>query len=320
MRAVRCVEGAVRLVDVPAPRGDGVRVRIRSAGICGSDLHLLSPESVLGPPVVTLGHELAGVTDDGTPVAIEPLAPCDKCEPCVRGDYNLCALGPGMIFGVGCDGGMADELRVPPRALVPLPSAVSLRDASLVEPLAVALYALRRSRLRAGARVVVIGGGNIGLCAVAAARACGAEVALVARHDAQRAAGERLGATRASGLYDVVIEAAGTESALAKAVELAKPGTKVWIPGIYWGPLALPGFAMCMKEVSLRPTFLYGRHAGGRDVDAAAALLAANPELPRALITHRFPLDAAREAFATAADRGSGAIKVVLEPGGPLTL
>ena len=313
MRAVRFVEGEIRVVEAPAPRGEGVRVRIRSAGICGTDLHLISSSSLVRVSA-TLGHELAGVTDDGTPVAIEPLAPCEKCEPCSRGDYNLCARGPGMLFGVGRDGGMADELRVPARALVPLPSAVPLRDASLVEPLAVVIYALRRSGLGKGQRVVVIGGGNIGLCAVAAARARGAEVALVARHDAQRAAGERLGAAPANGLYDVVIEAAGTESALAQAVELAKPGASVWIPGIYWGPLGMPGFAMCMKEVALCPTLLYARHAGGRDVDAAAALLATTPELPRALITHRFPLDAAREAFATAADRKSGAIKVVLEP------
>jgi threonine dehydrogenase-like Zn-dependent dehydrogenase len=66
--------------------------------------------------------------------------------------------------------------------------------------------------------------------------------------------------------------------------------------------------------VSLCPTLLYSRHAGGRDADAAAALLAATPELSRTLITHRFPLDAAAEAFATAADRKAGAIKVVLEP------
>ena len=314
MRAVQCIAGAIRVVEAPAPRGEGVRVRIRSAGICGSDLHLISPKSPFGPPAVTLGHELAGLTDDDTPVAIEPLAPCGACEPCARGDYNVCTLGPGMIFGVGRDGGMADEIRVPARAIVPLPKSIALRDASLVEPLAVVVYALRRSGLRADQRVVVIGGGNIGLCAVAAARARGAEVALVARHDAQRAAGERLGATQASGLYDVVIEAAGTESAVAQAVEYAKPGASVWIPGIYWGPLAMPGLAMCMKEVSLCPTMLYGRGAGGRDADAAAALLATTPELPRALITHRFPLGAAAEAFATAADRRSGAIKVVLEP------
>jgi len=301
------------VLEAPPSRGDGVRVRIQSAGICGSDLHLIS-DSPLGPIAVILGHELAGTTDDGTAVAIEPLAPCESCEACARGDYNLCVLGPGMIFGVGRDGGMADELSVPARAIVPLPSAVALRDASLVEPLAVVVYALRRSGLRANQRVVVVGGGTIGLCAVAAARARGAEVALVARHEVQRAAGERLGARPASGLYDVVIEAAGTESAVAQAVELAKPGASVWIPGIYWGPLAMPGLAMCLKEVSLCPTMLYGRHAGGRDADAAAALLAATPELPRALITHRFPLDAAREAFAVAADKKSGAIKVVLEP------
>jgi threonine dehydrogenase-like Zn-dependent dehydrogenase len=90
---------------------------------------------------------------------------------------------------------MADEIRVPARALVPLPSGIALRDALLVEALAVVVYALRRSGLRADQRVAVVGGGTIGLCAVAAARARGAEVALVARHDAQREAGERLGAT-----------------------------------------------------------------------------------------------------------------------------
>ena len=76
----------------------------------------------------------------------------------------------------------------------------------------------------------------------------------------------------------------------------------------------MPGLAMGMKEVTLMPAFLYSRGAVSRDIDAAAATLAATPELPRAIITHRFPLDAAAEAFATAASRASGAIKVVLEP------
>jgi threonine dehydrogenase-like Zn-dependent dehydrogenase len=311
MRAVRVVEGTARLVEVPRPSGAGVRIRVRTAGICGSDLHAIATRQ---PPAGTLGHELAGLTDDGTPVAIEPLAPCGACEPCAQGDYNRCVRSTGMLYGFGLDGGMADELRVRPEALVPLPAGLALADASLVEPLAVAVYALRRAGLRRPQRVVVIGGSTIGLCAVAAARAIGAEVALVARHDAQRAAGDRLGARAATGEYDLVVEAAGSESALARAVELAKPGGTVVIPGIYWGPIAMPGWAMLVKEVSLCPSLFYGRHAGGRDVDAAAALLATTPELPRTIITHRFPLDAAREAFAVAADRKSGAIKVVLEP------
>jgi threonine dehydrogenase-like Zn-dependent dehydrogenase len=312
MRAVRASGKQVEVVERPAPSGDGVRVRVRAAGICGSDLHMVAG-GFLGD--VVLGHEVAGVTDDGTPVAIEPLSPCGACAPCARGDYNLCERGPRIIHGVGCDGGMADELRVPARALVPLPAGVALGDASLVEPLAVVLHGLRRAGLCGGERVAVVGGGAIGLCAVAAARAAGAEVVLEARHDAQRAAGERLGAAaKASGAADLVVDAAGTESSFARAAELARPGGRISLVGSYWTPVAFPGFALCLKEVDVLPASLYSRSGAMRDIDAAAALLAATPELPRAVITHRFPLDAAPEAFATAADRRSGAIKVVLEP------
>ena len=255
--------------DVPPPAGNGVRVNVRAAGICGSDLHLLAVDGLV-PPTRTLGHEIAGVTDDGTPVAIEPLAPCDECPPCRRGDYHLCVLSGGMLFGVGLDGGMADQIVVPERTIVPLPAGVDVSDASLVEPLAVLMHSVRQVDIRPTDRVAVIGGGTIGLCAVAAVRARGARCDLVARHEAQRAAGARLGATEidaaASGVdgdYDVVIEAAGTDSALADAVELARPGGRIVIPGIYWGPVTIPGMAMCLKEVSLCPTTLYGRHAGG---------------------------------------------------------
>jgi threonine dehydrogenase-like Zn-dependent dehydrogenase len=313
MRAVRVHDGQVAVDDVASVDGEGVRVRVRSAGICGSDLHLIAA-GVVEAAQVTLGHEIAGVTDDGTPVAVEPLAPCGTCGPCRDGEYNLCRTGGAMLFGIGRDGGMADEMRVPARALVPLPAGVDVRDASLVEPLAVVVHSFRRAAVRPDQRVAVIGGGTIGLCAVAVGRALGCEVGLVARHDHQRAAGERLGASEISGEYDVIIDAAGSESALARAVDLAKPSAQVMIPGIYWGPVALPGLSMCLKQVSLCPTTLYGRHAGGRDVDNAAALLATTPELPATIVTHRFPLDGAVEAFEVAASRSAGAIKVILEP------
>jgi threonine dehydrogenase-like Zn-dependent dehydrogenase len=315
MRAVRCREGAIEVVEVPAPRADqGVRVRIRSAGICGSDLHLLAGQ--FGPIRHTLGHELAGVAAGGRPVAIEPLLPCGECAGCRSGDYNLCVRGPGMLIGVGLDGGMCDEIVVPERCLVPLPGAVAPGDACLIEPLAVAIHGLRLARLRSDQRVAVVGGGTLGLCALAAATSAGAEVALVARHDAQRAAGERLGARAPSGSYDLVVDAAGTRDALARAVELCRPGATLLLVATYWGGLLeLPGFAVCLKEVRVQPASLYAREGAARDVDVAAAILATRPEIARALITHRFPLDAAAEAFRTAADRASGAIKVVLEPG-----
>ena len=87
MKAVRCQHQHVQVVDIPAPSGEGVRVKIASSGICGSDLHLVN-----GPFEIstTLGHEVAGVLADGRTVAIEPLAPCGHCDCCARGDYNLC--------------------------------------------------------------------------------------------------------------------------------------------------------------------------------------------------------------------------------------
>ena len=311
MRAVRASGGAVEVREVPAPAGEGVRVRIRSAGICGSDLHLVDA----GHPLPhTLGHEMAGITDDGTAVAIEPLAPCGHCAPCVRGDYNLCDRGPRIVIGVAEDGGMADEIRVAPRCLVPLPGGLEVADACLVEPMAVAVHGLRRAALRGGRRVAVIGGGTIGLCSVAAAVAAGAEVGLAARHEAQVEAGRRLGARSVEGLYDVVIDAAGTAAALEQAVALCHAGGTLLLVASYWEPLTLPGFALCMKEIDVVPASMYGRAGAARDVDVAAGVLARTPEIARTLVTHRFPLEAATEAFATAADRAAGAIKVVLEP------
>lgn len=311
MKAVRAEGDGVAVFDLPPPSGEGVEIRVRSAGICGSDLHLLGA----GLPS-TLGHEFAGLLPDGTAVAVEPLAPCGACEHCKTGHYNHCERGSSMILGVGRDGGMAERVRVPERALVPLPGGVDVSDACLVEPLAVAVHGIRRARISGRERIAVIGGGTIGLAGVAAARATGARVDLAARHDAQNEAGQRLGAGRVdeSGAYDIVIDAAGTTSSLERAVALTRPRGALLLLSTFWEGMVLPGLALCMKEIDVVPAAMYDGVGRDRDVDTAASLLAANPEIPRAIITHRFPLEAAAEAFGVAADRRAGAIKVVLEP------
>lgn len=311
MRAVRCHEGQPHVADVPRPVGEGVVVQVESAGICGSDLHLLG----FGLPL-TFGHEFAGRTPDGTPVAVEPIAPCGACARCRDGDTQLCDRGPAMVLGVGHDGGMAEECLVPASALVPLPGGVDPREGCLVEPIAVSVHGVRRAGIRGTDRVAVIGGGTIGQTASIAAQAVGATVDLRARHDRQREVAARLGAGEISGEgYDVVIEAAGTADALAEAALLCRPGGTILGLGSYWeGTVEAPAFTMSSKELTFVPAQMYGRSGPSRDVDVAATLLALRPEIATALITHRFPLDAAVEAFATARDRAAGAIKVVLEP------
>jgi threonine dehydrogenase-like Zn-dependent dehydrogenase len=312
MKAVRCPGGSPTVVDVPEPQavGEEVVVHVASAGICGSDLHMLG----FGLPL-TFGHEMAGRLADGTPVAVEPLAPCNECPACLALDFPRCVLGPSIVLGVGRDGGMAEQCLVPASALSRLPAGVDPRDGSLVEPLAVAVHGIRRGGVRAADRVAVVGGGSIGQTALVAAQATGATVDLEARHDRQREAAERLGAGEVDGAYDVVVEAAGTASALARAVDLARPGGTVILLGSYWdGDVTMPGLSVTMKEITLVPATMYGRVGPSRDIDVAATILASRPEFADAVVTHRFPLDAAVEAFAVAQDRAAGAIKVILEP------
>lgn len=310
MKAVRAEGDGVAVVDVPPPSGEGVEIRVRSAGICGSDLHLLGA----GLPS-TFGHEFAGILPDGTPVAVEPLDPCGTCSHCATGHYNHCERGSSMILGVGRDGGMAEKVLVPERSLVPLPGGVDISDACLVEPLAVAVHGIRRAGISGSERIAIVGGGTIGLAGIAAARQSGARVDLAARHDAQNEAGQRLGAGPVEGDgYDVVIDAAGTTSSLERAVQLARPRGTLLLLSTFWEGMVLPGLALCMKEIDVVPAAMYDGAGDRRDVDAAASLLATNAEIPRAIITHRFPLEAAAEAFRVASDRRAGAIKVVLEP------
>jgi 2-desacetyl-2-hydroxyethyl bacteriochlorophyllide A dehydrogenase len=308
VRAVRNTQDGVQVVEVDAPSADGVRVRVKSASICGSDLHMLD----LGPLPFTLGHEFGGVLPDGTAVAVDPAEHCGVCDQCLAGAHNRCR---NMILrGVTGDGGLCDEVVVPADCLVSLPPTFNVGDSALLEPAAVAVHGLRVGEVRADERVAVVGGGAIGLLAAAAAQALGCDVTVLARHDAQRVAVERIGASNAvNGEYQVVIEAAGSESSVADACDLAGPGARVVLLGVWFsGNVPLPGLAALAKELIVLPSVASNRHAG--EFTQAVSVLGGNPDLVDALVTHRFGLDDAAEAFRVAADRKAGAIKIVIEP------
>jgi threonine dehydrogenase-like Zn-dependent dehydrogenase len=266
----------------------------------------------------TPGHEIAGELEDGTPVAIEPFDPCGTCRYCLDGDHQVCVRGVPMIYGVGRDGGMAEEIRVPESSLVKLPRGVDARTGFLVEPLGVAVHGVRRAEITGAMRVLVVGGGSIGLAAVAAATSAKAEVALVARHAAQVAAGRQLGAevveSGAGGDYDVVLDCAGTESATAAACDALRPKGRLLMLASSWDKFMLPGFAVAAKELDITIATMYGRSGTMRDVEVAAGILGEREEVADALISHRFPLSEAPKAFETARDRKGGAIKIALEP------
>ena len=309
MRAVRSIDGQAAVLQLDDPISDWPVLEVASTSICGSDLTLLGWNLP-----VTLGHEIAG-TVDGRAYCVEPTVRCGRCDQCLLGAPQRCrGATPHGIIGVAFDGGLAERVAVPPECLVALPDGLDVRDASLVEPLAVSWHALRKVAAQPGERVLVVGGGSVGLLAVAAAAAMGLEVDLDARHDHQRAAGERLGAGAPRGQYDITVEAAGTDTALATCVRKAVPGGRIALVGMAADDRRVPSIPFVMNELSMVGCNCYDNGAGGHEFAQAAAVLADNPDIAATVITHRFALDDAAEAFRVAADRASGAIKAVLQP------
>ena len=309
MRAVYYDKGKVELREIQELSDKGIKVHVKSAGICGSDLHLL--EMKLPLPYIA-GHEVAGILDDGTPVAVEPIIPCGQCAYCKDDNYNLCRFL--ITLGIGRNGGMADEVIVPERSLVYLPSNIDVKDACLIEPLAVAVHGLRKASVNVKGRIAIIGGGTIGLSVIAVAVSSYDEVGLSARYDHQIEAGSLLGARELDGLYDLVVECSGTESAVNQAVELCRPNGKILLLGTYWQAISFPQLSAMLKEITIVNSYTYAATGSERDFDSATAVLARNPRIASALITHRFPLAEVKQAFMVARDRKAGAIKVVLEP------
>lgn len=301
--------GTVELDDVPEPRpAEGeVTVSVAYAGICGSDLHGIAPGGYRTPPLV-MGHEVAGTTPDGRRVAVNATLGCGGCDLCGLGREHLCR--DRQIVGIHRPGGFAEALAVPQDALVELPDSVPLERGAMVEPLAVALRAFRRSRARADDRVAVIGAGNIGLLVLAVARHYGAQVDVTDRLADRLETARRYGAARTLGAledeYDVVFDAVGTREAHAESVARLRPGgTAVWI-GTRDPEPAFDALELVRVERSVLASFTYTRQEF-----ADAARLSAHLELGWYQV---HPLEQGAQLFMDLAGGGSTLPKVLLRP------
>lgn len=314
--------GDVRVVEEERPRAGAGEwlVEVSSVGLCGSDLHWFSEggigDAVLSRPLV-LGHEMAGVVRggpaDGTRVAIDPAVPCEVCEQCRGGSPNLC---PEVVFaGHGsCDGGLRQYLSWPSHRLHPLPDALSDDEGALLEPLGVALHAVDLGHLRLASTVAVVGCGPIGLMLVQLARLAGATRVLVAEplphrlEAAVKCGAEPVGEVGAGGVADLVFEVSGAESAVATALQIAKPGARVVLVGIPDGDRTTFNAAPARRKGL---TLVLARRMGEvypRAIDLVARrLVDLTP-----IVSAAYPLSEVAGAMATAAAREG--LKIVVHP------
>lgn len=322
----------VRPADVPSTAAGEVLLRVRACGICGTDLHFYHGDLPVMPSA-SPGHEFAGEVAAvgegasrfavGERVVCEPIRCCRSCSYCLTGRHHLCPRR--VLLGTIVPGGLAEYVAVPEYTLYPLPDTLDFELGALAEPLAVAVHGLHIVDLRMGERVLVMGSGTIGVLAVLAARYAGAgEVFATYRHDHQGRAALAAGADRivpaddagslAGKEIDVVVETVGgTAPTLTQALGVVRRGGRISVLGLFTQPAPINALNLMLNEAMIVGGVTYCRPGQRSDFEIALDILESEKERARRVITHRFPLDKAADAFAAAADKSSGSLKVQVQ-------
>jgi 2-desacetyl-2-hydroxyethyl bacteriochlorophyllide A dehydrogenase len=336
--AVVTAPGIVELHSAPEPQPSAGQalVRLRLAGICGSDVHAYHGRHPFVPVPYRPGHEIFGTVEaagagadiaPGTRVVVEPILACGHCKYCRDGRYNLCAT---MTF-FGCtapDGGLADLFVLPADRLLPVPDSLSDAHAVLVEPLSTPVHAVRLAGPDlTGRTVAILGAGTIGLLTLAAARHAGAaRIAVTDLQPGKRQLAQRLGAdsvfdAAAPDLVnavrddlgtsaDIVFDCVSIQSSINQAIAMAVKGGTVVVVGVPATPVTVPLPEIQDLQVRIQGSATYTHD----DLAAAIAMLAAGLVDPQDIITARYPLTEVAAAFA-AASTGTN-VKVVVTADG----
>jgi L-iditol 2-dehydrogenase len=333
---------AMALGDAPDPQirqPTDVLIRMGAVGVCGSDIHYYTTGRI-GSQVVeypfTVGHECAGTVVEvgrsvthlclGDRVAIEPAITCGRCDQCRSGRENTCRENRFLGCPGQAEGSLSEFLVMPEENCFKIDERLSLAEATVSEPLAIAIYAVGRAAFAPGARIGILGLGPIGRTVLLAAQDahCG-PIYATDPIDARGAAAQRAGAAwvgnprRESVVapilaleplgLDVVFECCGQQAALDDAVELLRPGGTLSIIGIpevdavQFAPEKVRRKELTIKNVR--------RQVGC--VEAALALIAKQQPAIADLITHRFPFAETKTAFDLVANYQDGVVKAMVD-------
>lgn len=316
MKALRVSQNGLQLADVAVPRADGeALVRVLRSGICNTDLEIINGYAGFNG---TIGHEFVGVVEEsidapervGKRVVGEINAGCGHCQLCLSGDPRHCPTR--TVLGIkGRDGVHAEYLTLPSRNLVEVPDNVPDSAAVFVEPLAAAVGIVERVPIAHENRVAVIGDGKLGiLCAFSAALFTN-RVTLIGKHASKLELAGNIGidtlllgdARLPVSEFDIVIEASGSESGFASALDLVRPRGTIVLKSTFHGMPKWEAWRVVVDEITI---------AGSRcgRFEPALKLLSESKISVDSLIEAEFPLSDAINAVDAAAKRGT--MKVIL--------
>lgn len=340
--AVLHAPGDIRVENVPVPVPTPVRpllLRVAACGVCGSDIPRMLSKGAHRLPIIC-GHEFSAYIENvrsdvdgvevGDLVTVPPLIPCFRCTQCLRGQYGRCT--DYDYFGSRSDGGYAELVTAAPSSVLRVPDGLEPVGAAMVDPAAIALHALRRTRLAVGSRVAVVGAGPIGLFAIQWARLAGATEVLAVDVSREKVAMAReAGATvtarsdeaaldAAGGGFDVVFESAGVVPAENLAVRLVGAGGEAVFVGIPHTevPLQADVFARFLRqEVTLHGAWnSFSAPWPGDEWRDTLTMLASGALRWRFMVTHDLDLDDLPRMFDTLGSRREHSSKVIFRPNG----
>lgn len=330
-----------RLVDGPVtmPGPGEVQVRVRSIGICGSDIHYFAEggigETKAGFPAV-LGHEPTGEvvkTGDGVTgwqpgdlAVLEPAIYCYHCEFCRSGRHNVCS-NMRFLSSPPDPGFFREFVNLPAHNILPLPDGVDLDLGTLFEPLAVVLHSMRFASIELGDTVAVLGAGPIGLLTIAAVRAAGAGriwavEPIAGRRELARTMGADvvldpretdiiraiLAGTGKRGV-DVSIDCAAKEDTINDAIAVTRSAGRVVLTGIH-SEVRVP---VRIHELRRKELVFYNVRRSNDETNLALTMLKEQPKRFAPLITHRQPIDTVQSAFEMLEHGGGDAAKVIMQ-------
>lgn len=334
--------------DLPKVGDNEILLKVRAVGVCGSDIAYYGRGMADVPPPIVLGHEFTGeivelgriakglgLLKEGDRVVVEPVQACGVCQPCKKAMPNLCAKP--TVLGVNVDGGFAEYCKAFYNYVHPLPDNVSYEEGAFTEPLACAIYGVKKMKVSPGDFCVVIGPGPIGLMMVQYIKAQGAgKVALIGTRDYRLEAGAKLGADylinvrETSSKYysedpvakikewsgagaDAVIVATGSVAANELGISLGGPRSRVvFFGGAGYGPedqARINLWQGTLRDMEIAFSWL----SPYTFPDALKAISTGQVKV-KPLITHTFPLEKVGEAIETVERRAGNPLKVQIKP------
>lgn len=327
---------AVKDVEAQPIKDNEVKIQVKVAGICGSDINTYKGIHPFRKPPVIIGHEVAGDVVEagknvkkvkvGDRVTVEPQEGCGTCEPCLLGETNSCVDrgAPGINDWYGA---MAEYFVAPEKSVLALPETLSYEQGVLAEPLAVGVHAVEKADIRPGDRVAVIGVGPIGLLTLAAAKSAGATTILATDiMDYSLESASKYGATvtlntkgkekwteeakqRVGGAFDKVFVAAGVPGVVNDALSLLKRGGRIATIAMFHKEETLDIVQLQNQEKEVIGSFCYTY----KDMKNALSLLANGNVSDEVIVSHVLPVEKADKGFELVEKKLEQSLKVLIK-------